>query len=275
LTRNSIFESSQSIDTEPSSPLSKVFKVLETMAREGSPMGLQNLAAAMGMPKTSVHRITTQLEELGYIQREPGTRQLVVAPALVDLAVDIISASARQSDRHAILQSLAERIGQSVVIGIRVGNEIVYLDDATNSGSAFTLRFRKGLRAPLHCTSQGKLYLSRMPEAEWDRYIGSATLERYTNYTITDSETLRATLEEIKHNDFAISIEEFVRGIVGAAVPVPGARRRILATLSFAAPASQMSYDDIIRLRPMLEESAAQLALTYSDQEDQPAEGGD
>lgn len=250
-------------DAESSSPASKVFRLLEAMARQGSPMSLQNLAIAMAMPKTSVHRIAMQLEELGYIQREPGTRQMVLAPALVDLCVDVIGAAFRQSERHAVLQELADQIGQSVVIGVRVGNELVYLDDASAQAGAFTFRFRRGLRAPLHCTSQGKIFLSRMPAAEWHRFIASARLERFTDKTITDPETLRASVEDVRRSGFAISMEEFVRGIVGAAVPIHGPKRRIYATLSFAAPSSQMSHDEIVSLRPLLDAAAQKLASTY------------
>jgi DNA-binding IclR family transcriptional regulator len=250
-------------EVEKSSPTEKVFTLLEIMAREGRPMGLLDLSQAMRAPKTTINRVTMQLERLGYIQREPGSRHLVVSPALVSFAVDVLSSSVRQAERRAMLVELMERIGESCNIGIRVGNEIVYLDDAISNGP-FALRFRRGLRAPLYCTSQGKLYLARMTQAEWRHFLSVTKFERFTEHTITDPKELRKAIDEVRETGFAWSSEEFVQGVAGAAVPITGDNNRMYASLSFAAPASRMSPNFLRKVRPILDEVARRLAQTYT-----------
>lgn len=244
------------------SPLEKVFAVLEVMGTEARPMMLGELASALGLPKATTHRITAQLERLGYLQREPGSRFLVVAPRLVRLGLALVGTSTRTGVRHEILRELARRIGESVVLGVRVGNEVAYLDDVTED-SYLTIKFRAGLRAPLHCTSMGKLYLARMSPAEWQQFV-SRPLESYTERTITDPIRLRKEVDRVAEQDFATSNQEFVRGIVGSAAPIYVAKRRMVAAVSISAPAVRMTVDELRELRAALEETAAALAKTFA-----------
>lgn len=245
---------------DKTSPLGKAFALLEVMVRSRDPMSLGAMASMLGMPKTTLHRVVAQLEQLGYLQREPGTRRFTLGALFFRLGLEAISNSGNYFQRHAILADLANELGASCCIGIRVGYEIVYLDDVAAENAALTLRFRSGLRAPLHCTSQGKLYLAWMAEQELEQFLATCTLERFAPNTITDPDELRRVVRSIARTGFATSTEEFVPGICGAAVPVLGADRRIYATLSFAAPAAQLDEVSLRKTRAALEAAALKLA---------------
>ena len=246
----------------PGSPVAKIFAVLAEVARRGGTVGITELATALRLPKATVHRVAIQLEQLGYLQREPGGRRLAIAPALVGLATDLLTASARLAPRHAILEALSLQVGESCSLGVRVGYEIVYLDDVT-AASPLAFHFQAGRRAPLHCTSMGKLYLARMGKQELDRYLTDTSLARYTEYTITDPQRLRALIERVAADNFASSNQEYVLGVVGAAVPVLGPERRMVAGLAVSIPAARMAYEDLPRLQPLLRDASAKLADTF------------
>lgn len=243
------------------SPTGKVFAVLELLARRGSAR-LTDLAVALNVPKPTLHRITSQLEQLGYLQREPGSRQLTVAPKLAQLSCDVLGAALRLAPRHAILERLAARLGESCSLGIRVGHQVVYLDDMT-APSPLSFNFRAGHRTPLYCTSTGKLFLAHMAADELTRYLESEPLIAHTPTTITDPSRLRRVLAEIAKSGFASSQDEFVLGVVGAAVPVLDADGRILAGLTVSIPAVRMPYEDLPKLKPALEAAAKELARTF------------
>ncbi|MGI9384784.1 MAG: IclR family transcriptional regulator [Methyloligellaceae bacterium] len=242
-------------------PVGKAFAVLEAFASRGA-ASLTEIALALGLPKTTVHRITTQLETLGYLQREPGSRKLSISTHLAMLASDLIAASMRLAPRHAVLQDLSMQLGESCSLALRVGYEIVYVDDVT-AMSPLAFQFQTGRRSPLHCTSTGKLYLAQMSDAELERYLASETLVAHTPKTIVTSDRLRAVLADVAAGGFAASDEEYVLGVVGAAVPVRGAGGRLLAGLTVSIPAARMSYADLPGLRPALQTAAAKLTEIF------------
>lgn len=245
------------------SPVGKIFAILTEIARHHGTVGITDLAAALRLPKTTVHRLAAQLERLGYLQREPGGRRLTIAPALVGLATDLLTASTRLAPRHAVLEALSQQVEESCSLAVRVGYEIVYLDDVT-AASPLAFHFQAGQRAPLHCTSIGKLYLARMSKQELDRYLTSGSLARYTEHTITDPHRLRALIKRVAKDDFASSNQEYVLGVVGAAVPVLGPGGRMVAGLAVSISAARMDYKDLPRLQPLLQDASEKLGGTFT-----------
>lgn len=244
-----------------SSPTAKMFAVLEVLAQRGSAR-LTDIAVELAVPKTTLHHIIAQLEDLGLLQREPGGRQLTIAPRLAKLSSDILGATMRYAPRHAILERLAASLGESCSLGIRVGHKVIYLDDMT-APSPLAFNFQTGRRTPLYCTSTGKLFLSRMTPAELDRYLESEPLVEHTPKTITDADRLREVVAEIAESNFACSDDEFVLGVVGAAVPVMDKSGRMLAGLAVSIPGVRMSFSDLPKLKPALASAADELAHTF------------
>lgn len=242
-------------------PTAKVFALLELLAQRGSAR-LTDLATELGVPKTTLHRVTSQLEQLGYVQREPGGRQLTIAPRMARLSADILGATIRLAPRHMILEQLATRIGESCSLGIRVGYDVVYLDDIAGS-SPLSYNFQTGRRSPLYCTSTGKLYLAWMSQHDLDRYLRSEKLAPHTENTITNADRLRDVISSVREKRFASTNSEFVLGVIGAAVPVVDKADRLLAGLAISVPSARMAFAEIPTLRPALVEAANALAQTF------------
>lgn len=249
-------------DADHSSPLEKVFGVLQLLAYSHGPMSLSDIASGIGMPKTTVHRIIAQLERMGFLQKEPGSRNLVISASLVQLGLGIVGTSFRTGQRHEIVKLLSRTLNESVVVGMRVGHEIVYVDDAAQE-APLMLRFRAGLRAPLHCTSMGKLYLARMTEQEWAAFA-SLPLQRFTEHTITDPAKLHREVLRVRKDDFATSNQELIRGVIGAASPIIRADGKMIAAVSASAPAVRFTMAQIQDWKPVLSAAAAELADTFA-----------
>ena len=71
------------------------------------------------------------------------------------------------STGRPILEDLAERTHETVNLGVLSGDSIVYIDQVTGTRSIVSVSW-VGRRTPLHCTSNGKVLLACMDEAERD-----------------------------------------------------------------------------------------------------------
>ena len=165
-------------------PMERAFAILDYVIENGKPVAIADAAAALGLAVPTAHRLAVQLEERGYLRRAVGSKRFVMGPRLRELGFKVVEASFQEAPRHAILQSLADEVGELCELGMLSGKEVIYIDGARTAPSA-SLLFEPSRRSPVHCTSTGKLFLSQLPQAVRHQFIYTLTLTRYTSHTIT------------------------------------------------------------------------------------------
>jgi IclR family acetate operon transcriptional repressor len=252
-------------------PTVKAVAILEAMATAGRPLGISEFGVLLGLPKPTAHRIVRMLESEGLLQREPGSSRYVPGARLERLGLDIVAASMSRAPRHAILESLSQEIGETCNFGIMAGSHVVYLD-RVESAWPFGLRFERGSRVPLHCTSMGKLFLSLLPAHKRALMLRSISLYRYTENTITDLGRLEAELEKIRDTGVSTDDQEFLAGVVCVAVPVAGPKKHPVAALAVSAPLARMTLQQGLTHVPLLRAAATSLAATI-DKDGNSTEG--
>ncbi len=237
----------------------KAFAVLETIVASPRPLSVTDLSVLMGIPKPTMHRIVRQLDDDGLLQREPRSRAHGPGPRLIGFAMNAMRASMRSAPRHAVLEALSARVGETCNFGMLDGNAVTYLD-RVEAFWPFGLKFEPGSRVPIHCTSMGKLLLSSLPKRRREELIGRAQLHRYTENTITELEPLRKELDEIRKRGYSIDNQEFLAGVVCLAVPLLDENGAVCAALAVSAPQARMPIAAAIEHLPALEEAAKELA---------------
>jgi IclR family acetate operon transcriptional repressor len=213
---------------------------------------------ALGIPKTTAHRLVSNLEEFGFLEHGMERGRYQVGPRLLELATNILAASTSHGPIHALLMELSRRTAETTSLGVMRGSEVVYIDSAIGN-SPLTLNFQKGHRAPAHCTSSGRVFLANMEKKQLDAYMLSGPWEPITPYTIVDPDRLRQEIELVRKQGFATNDSEFAIGVVGAAVPIAGPNGRIIACLSISAPKARKSLEEVTLLVPMMEAAALRI----------------
>jgi len=245
-------------------PTVKAVAILEAMATARRPLGVTEVGALLGLPKPTAHRIVRMLESEGLLQREPGSRRFVPGARLVRLGLGVVAASMLSAPRHAILESLSKKIGETCNFGVMADSHVVYLD-RVESAWPFGLRFEPGSRVPLHCTSMGKLFLSLLPAKKRSLLLRSIPLYRYTENTITDAVRLERELEEIRSTGVSTDNQEFLAGVVCVAVPVRDSIKQPVAALAVSAPLARMTLQQGLTHVPLLQAAAEQLTVTIDE----------
>ncbi|WP_066266916.1 IclR family transcriptional regulator [Hydrogenophaga palleronii] len=245
-----------------SSPGLRLMELLDMLTRQAQPMALPEVVTLTGWPKPTVHRMLSQLEQGGWLVREPDGRRYAMAARLLRLAEAALSNSAQQGVRHAVLRQLVSEVGESCNLTALSGADVVYLDRVE---SAFPLRLelRPGTRVPAHCSASGKLFLAWMGARQRRALLDGLILTRYTANTLTERTALEAELDTVRRDGHAVDAEEFVEGLVCVAVPVfaPG-QRSLRCALALQAPAARMSLAQARLQLPRLQLAAQALART-------------
>jgi len=233
--------------------------VLEAVVAADRPMSIAEVMAATGLPKATVHRLCGLLEEEGFLAPDVGGKGLSVGHRMRELALGVMAMGGVDAYRHRILTELSQEIGETCNLTVPVGSEILYVDRVETEWPLRT-QLPVGSRVPLHCTASGKLYLSSMPAAKRRNLISRLPLEGFTPNTIVDADALGRELENIRRTKVGTDNEEFVSGMVAAAVPITDPRGRLAAILAFHAPVIRMNMEQALVHVPVLERAAALLS---------------
>jgi IclR family transcriptional regulator, acetate operon repressor len=219
-------------------PVLKAIKILARVVREGAPISLADLSAAVGLPKPTVHRLAHLLERENFLQRDPSKRRYVVGSALEELAFDAIRNAPGHSARCLHMERLCDKVGESINLGALSGDEVVYLERIV-SVQPLRADFKAGTRVPIHCTANGKLLLAYSPPSFRQRILCTAPFPPYTKNTITSAEELSLQLELVRRRGYSEDNEEFLAGVCCLAVPVRNDKGGVIAGLAIMAPSAR------------------------------------
>jgi DNA-binding IclR family transcriptional regulator len=238
--------------------------ILEAVAKADRPMRASDLVAACKLPRATVHRICGLLGERGYLRQQIGASGYVLGPKLVDLANLVLANQTHNALRHAVLESVAQEIGETCNIAIPDGARMVYWDRVETK---WPLRHQLsiGAHVPLHCTANGKLYLSTLSEAQRQRVLDNIKLEKLTPNTITNPTELELALAKISRSGVSTDNEEFLEGMIAIAVPITDAVGRFVAGLAIHAPVVRLGLEDALGHVDVLRAAARELGSDITE----------
>ena len=248
----------------------RVYRIIELVAGSPWPISYAEISDRLELTKPTAHRLCELLESQSIIQRAVDGKSFIPGPRLRFLSMEVLGSSNMLLERQLVLQSLADKTGETCNLTVPVGTEMLYLDRVETEWP-LRIALPVGSRVPLHCTASGKLYLSQLASRERRRLIGSIKLERFTENTIVDSEALWEELRNVREEGVGVDNEEFVEGMVAISVPINDTHGRICATLAVHGPLPRLTVAKAMSHVPCLREAAERLEATISAGKSKPA----
>jgi DNA-binding IclR family transcriptional regulator len=195
--------------------IARAAEIMAALEQADDGMALSELAAIVGMPRSSVHRIASALVAEGLLASSP--RGLIrLGPRLISLA--------RASRWHLgdaarpRLAELSRTVGETVELGVLQGSSLLLVDQVVAQRRLRTVS-TVGARFASFCTAGGKALLAQLPD-EALAHLLPERLERRTENTITRRDDLLVQLAAIRESGVAFDHEEESKGISGVAVVI-------------------------------------------------------
>lgn len=200
--------------------VSNALQVMDLIIEEGG-VSVKHTAERLGLDRSNAYRLLKTMEREGYLEFE--NRQYTMGYKL-----DMLSGIGMSPVQMRII---AEPIMRDVA---KETEEIVYLCMRSRSGMMFVHQEfsqriiqvvkKDGAIEPFYCTASGRSVLAYLPERYQETLLEEAQIKKYTEYTTTDIDKLRAILRTVKERGYAEEIEEFNKGVRCIGVPVPNSR---------------------------------------------------
>src|SRR5437660_6842688 len=171
----------------------RIATVLRAFGNQGL-LGITDLASATGLPKSTTHRLVTALVNEGLLVQDEDNHKYALSLHVTALGASILSSHIVRKSARPILMELRDQTHESVHLAVLEGLEAVIID---TEDSYFFVRAVNvpGQHLPAHAVSTGKVLLAYQWEVRLREILSHATLERYTDHTITDPQLL---LEELR-----------------------------------------------------------------------------
>ncbi|MES1923747.1 IclR family transcriptional regulator [Salinisphaera sp. T31B1] len=233
-------------------------KVLETLADFDEPASVSELAEACGLTRSNAHRVLATFQTLGYVAQDSRSRRYHMTLRVWSLGSKAVERLDFKQEARPFLDRLNEMTGETTHLSILDDIDVIYIDklEARHAVRTFT---RIGGRAPAICVATGKAALAFSRPERIDRAI--AGIEKFTDSTVTDPSALRAELDAVREQTFAVNRGEWRGGAYGLAVPIFSALDEVVAAIGISAPRDRMAEDRIEALTDEIKTIGRQLSV--------------
>jgi DNA-binding IclR family transcriptional regulator len=202
-------------------------------------LGLSEISHRVGLPKSTVHRLASQLCAVGWLERNSGGYR--VGLKLLELGSVALQRTGLREAAYKHLHSLAVRTGLVVHLGILDHGEVVYLDRVMTT--RVSLPTRVGGREPAYCTALGKVMLAFEDPASQMSALASPW--RRTEFTIVQPRAIQAALDSARQTGIAYDREEAYRGLGCVASPIRSGDR-VIGAVSVTGPIARIRAHSLV-----------------------------
>lgn len=207
----------------------KAVDVLFHLHGESRPQGVTAIGRALGLPKSSAHRLLVALGRRSLVERDERGRYRA-GIGLVALGLGVLESEPVVVAARPVLEAEAQALGETFFLVAARAGQLVVLDKAEGTGFLRAAP-RVGSSVPVHATAVGKLFLAFGGDAIAQP---GEPFERFSENTCTLADELAAEVTQTRRRGFAENREEWIRGLSVLAAPV-FAGDRMLAAVAVAA----------------------------------------
>ncbi len=199
----------------------KAFAILNSISSSREGLGVSELAKKLKLANSTVHGMTSTLEELGAVMRNPRTKKYKLGFALLEIGRSAYSQIDLKTAARPVTEDLMEKTRTSVFLGILNQDHVTILD-IVEARQDLNITAPVGSNIPLLSGAVGKVLLAAMEEEQVSRIINSKGLPRFTDNTIVDPDRYRNELQQVRKNGYALDDEEYIMGVRAVASPLLG-----------------------------------------------------
>lgn len=201
---------------------------------------LSDVARRTGITRAAAGRFLRTLESLGYV-RSDG-RAFALTPHVLELGFSYLSALSLPEVVQPHLEQLSREVGESASAAVLDGADIVYVARVPVR-RIMSVGITIGTRFPALATSMGRVLLADADAAD---ALLAEPVAALTPSTRTDPAELRAELDRVRAQGWALVDGELETGLRSIAAPVHGRAGEIVAAVNISMGSGSRTADEAV-----------------------------
>ncbi|GAC1495165.1 MAG: IclR family transcriptional regulator [Gemmatimonadaceae bacterium] len=240
----------------------RALDVFELLREEGE-LTLTQIASRLALPKSSTYILLTTLTNRGYSTYSEQSRCYSIGPRLWQAGQGFRAHHFLIEQALPAMRRVTAELNETTQLAVLDDDQALYLAKV-NSAQQLRLVSEVGRRLPARASGIGKVLLSGLSDAEFDRlYPAESRFSLFTPSTIPNARALKSEILTVRRRGYAIDNEEYTLGVRCVAVPICGETAEgpgIVAAISATFAAVRWSPRSRDRARDELWRAAASVS---------------
>ena len=226
----------------------RMLAVFEAIA-QGQPIGVSELARALGADKSAIQRDLVTLADAKWIVQVPGSGgQWELTPRVLTLARPPHSSDRLRVRARPILERLRGKTGETAYLAVPDDDHFIVVD-AVESPHMLRMVPPVGIVIPLARSATGRAMLASLPADSRETALGEPI-----------SATLARELAETALRGYAINDGDIVAGALSMAAVIQSGEGETIGSLVLTAPGERLSGERRRVAGELLRQAAAELS---------------
>ncbi len=236
----------------------RALQILTCFDDENPVRGISEISLAVGLHKSTTHRIVTTLLNYGFLERTDDEGRYRLGLQLASLGVKVIQQMDARKEALPYMNGLVDEWDETCDLSIFDHHQVFYVEVLYGT-HALSITANVGQRLPAHCTASGKLFLAHLPQEELDEFLVKP-LKKYTEQTITSPELLASQFGVIREKGFSYDDQEMELGVRAVAAPIHDYQGNMVAAMSIPGPINRMTPERVEKIAASLKETTANVS---------------
>ena len=232
------------------------------MLRDHSELRVTYVAAALGVARSTAHRILTTIEAEGLLSKNAGSRY-EPGPLLLELGMRLIGVTDLSRQARPVLEHLNESTSETVHLVFLDGAEIVFVDGVEGT-RPLRVGLRIGERTPAFISAAGKALLAELDDEAIRALHKGRAFEGGTDKSLSSLDELIREVGQVRRHGYATNFSESEEDLTAISVVVPADGSPSTVAISLSAPSSRLGPKEVPGMVHAVADAAQELGQRIS-----------
>lgn len=241
--------------------VNRTLDIIEYLYKQNKGTSISQISKDLDLYKSTVYRTLVTLQNRGYVEQDASNETYSLGSKIYAIAGGNPSDKAMAEIIKPYMQKLNDRYKDAVNLGVlerdKDGMYNIRILEECESKSALGVKMDIGSMSECYCASLGKCLLAFSDDIDLSVY-NNATMEKFTDSTITTVDGLRDELEKIRKLGYACDDEEREIGLFCVGVPIYR-NGRAVAAISLSGPKFRVMGDHFQEKLAYMKELSAEI----------------
>lgn len=240
--------------------VARVIEILRHLAEGPEDWALADLAAALELPRSTMHRLLQLLQTQGIVEADPQSHHYRPGLELYRMASLLATHMPIVRIATPLLQEITARCDETALLGLYLPQrrQMIF---AAKVDSRHPVRYILEMNVPRSVCwgATGRGIMAYLPQTEIEQLLVSEQVSPATG-ELLNADGVRRELAEIRRRGYAFTRGQHIPGSVGVAVPIFDAHNLVIGDLCLTIPDFRFHPGSEIELARLLASSAARLS---------------
>ncbi len=236
--------------------------LIELLSASKEGFTLPEMVERMGVPKTTLFRITNTLQINNFLYRDEETNRFRLTRKFLRIGLSAMGEQSIIEKSLAPMRELRDEIKETVLLGALIEDNAVLLEQ-TMGTHPFTFYVKPGKNFILHASVPGKILLAYSNESEKERILSKMTFDKFNERTITSIDAFRKEMDQVRNLGYATDCAEEIDGVHCVGAPIFDQNGEILAAIWTTGPSGRLTSNQFTRVAEKIMDCTNKISKSF------------